>query len=184
MCSVVFWCVLLCSVLLCSVVFCCVLLYSLGFCDVLMCSVLFRSIVFWCVHMWSVLLCSVLFKCVVFCFVLLCSLVFTCVVFCCVLFGSDVFWCVLIFTGLQEGAQPGGGGWPHLAKQSPVFHTLWRHAGFRWGGRGGGKALAAWGDAAPVLFRQSSCLGCTVRCCVFSLFVSLLFLFSLCLLFC
>ena len=40
----------------------------------------------------------------------------------------------LIFTRLQEGAQPGGGGWPHLAKQSPVFHTMCRHAAFRWGG--------------------------------------------------
>ena len=88
----------------------------------------------------------------------------------------------LIFTGLQEGAQPGGGGWPHLAKQSPVFHTMCRHAGFRWGRRCGGKALAAWGGAASVLFRESGC--CTGRGCVFSLFVSLLFLFSLCLLFC
>ena len=35
----------------------------------------------------------------------------------------------LIFTGLQEGAQPGGGGWPHLAKQSPVFQILLK-AGF------------------------------------------------------
>ena len=88
----------------------------------------------------------------------------------------------LIFTGIQEGAQPGGGGWPHLAKQSPVFYTMCRHGGFRWGGRRGGKALAAWVGAAPVLFRESGC--CTVRGCVFSLFVSFLFLFSLYLLFC
>ena len=62
----------------------------------------------------------------------------------------------LIFTGLQEGAQQGGGGWPHLAKQSPVFHTMWRHAGFRWGGRRSGNSLAAWGDAAPVLFGRAA----------------------------
>ena len=62
----------------------------------------------------------------------------------------------LIFSGLQEGAQLGGGGWPHLAKQSPVFHTMCPHAGFRWAGGRGGNSLAAWGDAAPVLFGRAA----------------------------
>jgi len=62
----------------------------------------------------------------------------------------------LIFTGLQEGALPGGGGWPHLSKQSPVFHTMWRHVVFRWGGGGrrGRNWLSAGESAAPVLFRR------------------------------
>ena len=62
----------------------------------------------------------------------------------------------LIFTRLQEGAQPGGGGWPHLAKQSLVFHTMWRHAGFRWGERRGGNSLVAREHAAPVLFGRAA----------------------------
>ena len=53
----------------------------------------------------------------------------------------------LIFTGIQEGAQPGGGGWPHLAKQSRVFHTMGRHAGFRWGGSGAARTLSRLGRA-------------------------------------
>ena len=78
----------------------------------------------------------------------------------------------LIFTGLQEGAQLGGGGWPHLAKQSRVFHTRCRHAGFRWGGavrreltRGSGAcgAGAVWESGSvfvvfsPYLYRCCSC---------------------------
>ena len=76
----------------------------------------------------------------------------------------------LIFTGLQEGAQPGGRGWPHLAKQSPVFHTMCRHAGFRWG----------WGRpcGAGAVRESGFCF-----CRVFSLFVPFCSC-SLCLLFC
>ena len=83
----------------------------------------------------------------------------------------------LIFTGLQEGAQPGGGGWPHLAKQSPVFHAMCRHAGFRWGGAARRERCRGLGGRGASAVRESGCLGRTVRCCVFSLFVSLLFLF-------
>jgi len=68
-------------------------------------------------------------------------------------------------------------GWPHLAKQSPVFHTMCCHAGFRWGGAARRELTCGlWGrGAGPV--RESGCLGRAVRCCVFSLFVPLLFLF-------
>jgi len=41
----------------------------------------------------------------------------------------------LIFTRIQEGAQPGGLTQPQPG-QSRVFHTMCRHAGFRWGGSG------------------------------------------------
>jgi len=49
-------------------------------------------------------------------------------------------------------------GWPNpnLAKQSRVFHTMCRHAGFRWGGRHGGNSLTAWERAAPVLFGRAA----------------------------
>jgi len=86
----------------------------------------------------------------------------------------------LIFTGLQEGAQPGAGGWPHLAEQSPVFHTLWRHAGFRWGGRLGENPLAARERAAQVRSeRVGLLLSCFLLICivvvpVFPLFAVLL----------
>jgi len=83
----------------------------------------------------------------------------------------------LIFTGLQEGAQPGGGGWPHLAKQSPIFHTMWHHAGFRCGGAVRRERSRGLGGRGASAVRESGCLGRTVRCCVFSLSVSLLFLF-------
>ena len=64
----------------------------------------------------------------------------------------------LIFTRIQEGTQPGGGGWPHLAKQSPVFHTMWCHAGFWWGRMAWGNWLAAGERMAPVLSsRESLC---------------------------
>jgi len=86
----------------------------------------------------------------------------------------------LIFTGLQEGAQPGGAGWPHLVKQSPVFHTMCRHAGFRWGGGHGGNSLAAWGAQ-----RQSCRLSgsCGLLLC-FLLICTVVVPVSLCLLFC
>jgi len=43
-------------------------------------------------------------------------------------------------------------GWPNpnLAKQSPVFHTMGRRAGFRWGGQRGGNSLAAREGSAAV----------------------------------
>jgi len=78
----------------------------------------------------------------------------------------------LIFTGIQEGTQPGG--LTHLAKQSKVFHTVCRHAGFPWGGA-----------ARQELTRDSGVGGggCGGRlsglcglCWIFSLSVSLLFL--------
>ena len=40
----------------------------------------------------------------------------------------------LIFTGIQEGAKPGG--LTPADKQSRVFHTMCHHAGFWWGGAG------------------------------------------------
>ena len=78
----------------------------------------------------------------------------------------------LILTGLQEGAQPGGGGWPHLAKQSPVFHTMWRWVPVG-GGRRGRNSLTAREHAAPVLSERAG-LFCGLFCHVFSLSVSLL----------
>jgi len=90
----------------------------------------------------------------------------------------------LIFTGLQEGAQPGGGGWPHLAKQSPVFLTMWRHAGFRWMGGGAAGTHSQFGRA-----RRRSCSGewlsgsCSSLLC-FLLICIVVVSASLCLLFC
>ena len=82
----------------------------------------------------------------------------------------------LIFTGLQEGAQLGE-GWPHLAKQSRVFHTMCRHAGFWWGG--GAAGTQSWLGSA----RHRSCPGervcCASLCRIFFLSVSLLLLFPL-----
>ena len=82
----------------------------------------------------------------------------------------------LIFTGLQEGAQPGGGAWPHLARARcsiPCDVTL----GSSGGSGAAGNSLAARERAAPVLFRESGCLDRAVRWYVFSFFVPLLFLF-------
>jgi len=91
----------------------------------------------------------------------------------------------LIFTGLQEGAQPGGGGWPHLAKQSPVFHTMCRHAEFRWQGgkRRGGNLLAARQRAALVLSGRAGLWGRAV-CSVYSPYLYRCCWCSLCVLFC
>jgi len=59
----------------------------------------------------------------------------------------------------------GGWGLTHLAKQSPVFHTMCRHAGFRWqGGRRGGNSLAARERAALVLSRREGLLCEFVSC--------------------
>jgi len=56
----------------------------------------------------------------------------------------------LIFTGLQEGAQLGGLTQPNLAKQSRVFHTMCRHAGFWWGGAAGRELTRAREHSAAV----------------------------------
>jgi len=66
---------------------------------------------------------------------------------------------------------------PNLAKQSRVFHTMCRHAGFWWGGRCGGthsRLGSAWRPSCP---GERVC--CASLCRVFSLSVSLLFLFPL-----
>ena len=75
-------------------------------------------------------------------------------------------------------------GWPHLAKQSTVFHTMCRHAGFRWGRAERRELTHGSGvhSAGPVW--ESGSLGRALfcflrRCCVFSLSVLLLFLFPL-----
>ena len=76
------------------------------------------------------------------------------------------------------------GGWG-LTPPGQTEPRIPYHVTSRWvpvGDWRGGNALAAWAGAASVLLRESGC--CTVRGCVFSLFVSFLFLFSLCLLFC
>jgi len=91
----------------------------------------------------------------------------------------------LIFTGFQEGAQPGGGGWPHLAKQSLVFHTMWRPAGF--GGCWGGGAAGTLSWLGSLYCR--SCLG-ELLCGVVRFFLCIPLIcivvvaVSLCLLFC
>jgi len=90
----------------------------------------------------------------------------------------------LIFTGLQEGAQLGGGGSPHLAKQSPVF-SIPSHVMSRWVPVGG---AARWElthgsggcGAGPV--RES---GSVVRVCIlFSPYLYRCCSCSLCFLFC
>jgi len=92
----------------------------------------------------------------------------------------------LIFTGLQEGAQPAqpaGGGWRHLAKQSPVFHTMCSH-GLRWGGAArreltcgsGARGTSPVRESGSVLWSVLSCflLICIVVVPVFPLFAVLL----------
>jgi len=84
----------------------------------------------------------------------------------------------LIFTRIQEGTQPGGLTQTHLAKQSRVFHTMYCHAGFRCGvGAAGTHLRLGRAGAGPVW--ENGSLGRVVRFCVFSLSVSLLFLFPL-----
>jgi len=81
----------------------------------------------------------------------------------------------LIFTELREGAQSGGLTQPPPGQTSRVFHTMWRHAGFRWGGRRGGGTHSQMRSA-----QRRSCLGERVCCAslgrIFSLSVSLLLL--------
>jgi len=80
----------------------------------------------------------------------------------------------LIFTRIQEGAQPGG-----LAQPQPrrVFHTMCHHAGFWWGGGAGGTHSRL--GRAQQWFgpRQRFCSAGLF--CVFPLSLSLLLLFPL-----
>jgi len=81
----------------------------------------------------------------------------------------------LIFTRIQEGAQPGGLTPPGQTEQG--IHTMCRHAGFRWGGAGRWElTCGSWIGSARWQERLSGLCG---LCCVFSLSVSLLFLFPL-----
>jgi len=72
-------------------------------------------------------------------------------------------------------AQPGR--LTHLAKQSRVFHTMCRHAGFWLGGAGRRELTRASGARGGGHGERLS--GLCGLCCVFSLSVSLLFLFPL-----
>jgi len=81
----------------------------------------------------------------------------------------------LIFTRSQKGTQPGG--LTHLAKQSRVFHTMCRHAGFGLGGAGQREGATARECAAAG--GESGSVRSALLCCVFSLSVSLLLLFPL-----
>ena len=81
----------------------------------------------------------------------------------------------LIFTWSRKGQNWAGS--PHLAKQNRVFHTMCCHAGFRWG-------IAGRRELTHGLGARDSSLGerlCGLYglCRVFSLSVSLLFLFLL-----
>jgi len=80
----------------------------------------------------------------------------------------------LIFTGIQEGAQPGR---PNLAKQSRVFHTMYRHAGFLLGVSWAAGTLSRLGTAWR--WRAVRVALSVPAVCVFSLSVSLLLLFPL-----
>ena len=84
----------------------------------------------------------------------------------------------LIFTGHQEGAQPGGGGDPTWANRARYSISCDVTLGSGVGGGATRRELShglGGRGAGPV--RESGCLGRTVRCCVFLLFVHLLFLF-------
>ena len=73
--------------------------------------------------------------------------------------------------------------WPHLAKQSRVFHTMCRHAGFWWGGAGRRElthGLGAWHQSSP---GERGSVGCAI-CVVFSPYLYHCCSCSLCLLFC
>jgi len=64
----------------------------------------------------------------------------------------------------------------HLAKQSRVFHTMCRHAGFQWGGVGW-RELTRGSGARGGGAGERLCGLCGL-CCIFSSSVSLLFLFA------
>ena len=70
-------------------------------------------------------------------------------------------------------------GWPHLAKQSRVFHTMCRHAGFWWGGSWGAGIHSRLGSAQQRCGLGERLCGLCGLCCVFSLSVLLLLLFPL-----
>jgi len=74
----------------------------------------------------------------------------------------------LIFTRIQEGAQPGGLTQPQPG-QSRIFHTICCHAGFRWGGGGAARQELSRGSGghSRVAVRENGSLGCAV-CVVFS----------------
>ena len=67
-------------------------------------------------------------------------------------------------------------GWPNLAKQSRVFHTMCHHAGFWLGGDGGQEVGCAQEHARSSKRWECLCGFCSL-CCIFSLSVSLLLLF-------
>jgi len=89
----------------------------------------------------------------------------------------------LIFTGLQEGAQPGGGGLTPPGQTEPGIPY---HVTSRWVPVGGSGAAGRHSRLGRAQRRSGFGRAAVVRFVVvfFSLFVSLLFLFSLCLLFC
>jgi len=86
----------------------------------------------------------------------------------------------LIFTGIQEGTQPGGLTPPGQPDQGIPYHvpSCWVPVG---GEQGGRNSLAAWECAAPVRERAAVFCGlCSAGLfCVFPFSVSLLFLFPL-----
>jgi len=86
----------------------------------------------------------------------------------------------LIFTGIQEGAQPGGLTPPDQTEPGIPYHvpSCWVPVG---GGLGGGNGLAAQERAA--LVQESGSVGCAV-CVVFSPYLYRCCYCSLCLLFC
>jgi len=85
----------------------------------------------------------------------------------------------LIFTRIQEEAQPGGLTQPHLAKQSRVFHTMCRHAGFQWRGAARRELTRGSGACGAGPVRENGSVGSCGLFCVFPLSVSLLLLFPL-----
>ena len=79
----------------------------------------------------------------------------------------------LIFTRIQEGAQPGGLTQPHLAKQSRVFHTVCLVLGSGGGERGSWNSLAAREHGRRSCPGEQLCGSCGL-CRVFSSVSSLL----------
>ena len=54
--------------------------------------------------------------------------------------------------------------WPNLAKQSRVFHSMCRHAGFRWGGAGRREISHGSGACSSCRGERLSLLFCFVLC--------------------
>jgi len=90
----------------------------------------------------------------------------------------------LIFIRIQEGTQPGGLTQPGQTEQGIPYHVL-SCCVLAGGELGGGNSVVAWkcvavaGGESCSLRSVLFCVGCVVRFCVFSLSVSLLFLFPL-----